>query len=287
MLRSLLILAVIAVVVLFSFTQFARRTSMFYPTRFPLGQWDTSAYSPAPREQIIVTADQVRLHAWHFPARDPAAPLMIWFHGNGGNISDRGPMAAEFAKRGLSVLLFDWRGYGKSDGKPTEQALYRDGAAAHRHAREALGIKPTDIVLYGESLGGPYAADMARRHGARCVVIENSFPSLTAMGNLLYSPMPLGWFVPRAMRTADWLNEAGLPVLIMHGRRDEVIPFELGKKLYDELRVPKHLLVSERAGHCEIASAEGARYYDAVVRFATNPTGNQERGNTADGPTEN
>ena len=109
--------------------------------------------------------------------------------------------------------------------------------------------------------------ERAKSRKVRRVVIENSFPSLTALGNALYRPIPLGIFAPRAMRTARWLNEAGVPVLVLHGRRDQVIPFFLGQQLYDELRVPKEMVVSDTAGHCEIPSVDPEKYYGSVLRF--------------------
>jgi hypothetical protein len=135
--------------------------------------------------------------------------------------------------------------------------------AAHDFARTITA----KIALYGESLGGPYAAYIAKQRGARCVVIENSFPSLSELGNALYAPMPLGWAAPYALMTASWLNQAGIPVLVMHGKPDEVIAFKLGMSLYKQLQVPKELLVSETAGHCELANVECDRYYDTVTRF--------------------
>jgi fermentation-respiration switch protein FrsA (DUF1100 family) len=106
-----------------------------------------------------------------------------------------------------------------------------------------------------------------RKGLVRAVIIENSFPSLKAIGNALYRPLPLGWTAPFALRTSKWLNEAGLPVLVMHGTHDQVIPYSLGKQLYDELRVPKEMLTAN-AGHCEIPATEGDRYYAAVIKFA-------------------
>lgn len=262
--RVLLFLAILFVV-LFLFAQFLRRTGMFYPERHPAGMWDTSRFAIQPEEHTFTTSDGVKLHAWLFRG---GAPLLIWHHGNGGNITHRAEIAIELARRGISVFLFDWRGYGRSEGTPSEGKLYLDSLAAYDYARR---LTPGDIILYGESLGGPYAAYVAARRKARCVIIENSFPSLRAVGNILYKPLPLGWFAPRAMATQRWLNEAGAPVLVMHGRRDAVIPFALGQELYDGLRVPKEMLVSERAGHCEIAFVEAERYYAAVTRFATKP----------------
>lgn len=264
--RSAALVVVLLLIGLYAFAHYARRASMFFPERFPSGEWQNGG-----EDHFIVTPDGVKLHAWLFRARDPGAPLMIWFHGNAGNITSRAPTASMLAQRGVSILTFDWRGYGKSEGRPTERSLYRDALAAYDYATQTLGAKRESIALYGESLGGPYAAYVAQQRGARCVVIENSFPSLLDLGNTLYAPIPLGWTAPQAMATRRWLNEAGVPVLVMHGTQDQVIPFALGKRLYDELRVPKEMLISEIAGHCEIATAESQRYYDTVSRFILTP----------------
>lgn len=256
--------AVIGIAVLYA--QYLRRTSMFFPDRYPSGYWDRSAFEVRPTDHTFRTADGVTLHAWLFRASDPHAPLMIWFHGNGGNLTYRAEMAAGFASRGVSVFLFDWRGYGRSEGKPSEAKLFLDSRAAYDYGA-TLGAG--SIAVYGESLGGPYAARVAKERKVSSAVIENSFPSLRDLGNALYSPLPLGWTSPRALRTADWLNEAGVPVLVMHGRRDAVIPFGQGQRLYDLLRVEKEILISESAGHSEIPAVEGERYYATVVRFVS------------------
>jgi uncharacterized protein len=260
--------AIIAAIVLYAGASYMRHNGMFFPERFPLGDWDRSAYAVEPRDVHFTTSDNVRLHGWIIRSPAPDAPLLVWFHGNGGNVTGRAPIAEELARRGISVLLFDWRGYGRSEGSPTESALLDDAKAAYQFA--TMQANPRNIVLYGESLGGPYAAYVAKSHHARCVLIENSFPSLRALGNTLYFPLPAGWLAPRALLTTRWLNSAGLPVLVMHGRRDEVIPFRLGLELYDELRVPKEMFVSERAGHDQIPSTEGERYYETVTRFIRN-----------------
>jgi len=236
--RAALITAAILLIILFLYAQLVRRTSMFFPSKFPEGNWTTTA-----TDVHFKTSDGVQLHGWLFRS---GQPLLIFFHGNAGDITERAPIATELARRGISVLLFDWRGYGKSEGSPSESTLFLDALAAYDFAHTQ-------------------AQDIVRK--ARCVIIENSFPSLAAIGNALYKPVPLGWFAPFALTTSRWLNQAGLPVLVMHGKRDQVIPFEVGMQLYEQLRVPKELLVSETAGHCEIATAEPQRYYDTVVKF--------------------
>ncbi|HYM59865.1 MAG TPA: alpha/beta hydrolase [Thermoanaerobaculia bacterium] len=260
-------LLVIAVVILILFAQVLRRTGMFFPERYPLGSWDGVGLLPKPEDVWFTATDGVRLHAWLFRAPDPHAPLLIWCHGNAGNLTGRAPYGASFARRGISALLFDYRGYGRSGGRASESGLYLDVLAAYDFAVKQLGAKPQSIVMYGESLGGPYAAFAAKERGARCVVIESSFGSLKDLGNALYFPLPIGWLAPFAQRTRVWLNEARVPVLVMHGRRDQVIPFAIGMKLYEGLTAPKQLFVSETAGHCEIPAIEGDRYYETVCRF--------------------
>ncbi len=296
LIRNALLVAIIAFLILYLYAQLVRRTSMFFPSKYPVGIWNASALPVRPQDVEFTTSDGVRLHGWLFRGSDVEPPLrrlepaesrlhvmLVWFHGNAGNITERAPMAAEFARRGISVLLFDWRGYGKSEGSPSESRLFRDALAAFDFARaHAEGA----IALYGESLGGPYAAYVAAHRSARCVVIENSIPSLAAIGNTLYRPLPMGMFAPFALTTTRWLNQAGVPVLVMHGKRDQVIPFSLGMELYNGLRVPKELLISETATHCEMADAEPERYYETVTRFVVSgarPSRPQPAGVSPDG----
>lgn len=250
----LIFLAVLSIA-LIAFAQFVRRTSMFFPDRYPAGNWQMDGA----QDEWITTSDGVRLHGWLFRAADPQAPLLVFFHGNAGNITERGPIASELARRGVSTFLFDWRGYGRSDGSPSESRLFKDAEAAYTFATK---LAPKErIALYGESLGGPYAAWIAKTHGARCIVLDSTFPSLRELGNAIYSPLPLGWSAPFALRTRDWVNDSGVRTLVMHSHHDDVIPFRLGQSLYDGLRVPKKLIASEAVGHCAIEE------YDAVAAF--------------------
>ena len=279
-LATVVIIAVVGVIAVYVYAQHLRRSSMFFPQKYPEGSWDTSSLPVKPEEQWITTPDGVRLNAWLFRAREANAPLLVYFHGNAGNIGERGPVASKLAAHGVSVLLFDWRGYGKSEGTPTEEALFIDALAAYdsvwvpasagtARAEARDHTETSNISVYGESLGGPYAAYVAKQRGAKSVVIESSFPSLSELADTLYAPIPLGWTARHSLTAARWLNEAGAPVLVMHGRPDAVIPFKMGSSLYDQLRVPKEMLVSETAAHCEIANAEGERYYETVTRFVT------------------
>lgn len=261
--RAVIFLAVLLIAII-AFAQFLRRTGMFFPDRYPTGRWDVNDWLVTPAEHWFTASDDVKLHAWWFAASDPKAPVMIWFHGNAGNLTDRAEMCTGLAQRGVSVFIFDYRGYGRSAGRASESGLFRDSLAAFDYVRKHTA---NDIVLYGESLGGPFAAYVAKeRKPVRAVVLENTFPSLKDLGNAIYKPLPLGWTAPFAMRTTAWLNEAGVPVLVMHGQRDAVIPYALGAQLFEDLRVPKVMLTSH-AGHSEIPLFEAPRYYDTVTRF--------------------
>jgi len=266
---SAVIVAILVTVGLYAYASYIRRSSMFFPEKYPSGLWHEAEAQFHPREIWVKAHDGVRLNGWLFSSGSASAPIIIWCHGNGGNITGRALIAERLRRQGLDVLLFDWRGYGKSEGSPTESNLYRDAEDVYAFVTNDLHKAPQDIVAYGESLGGPYAAWLAMHHKVRCVVIENSFPSLRDLGNALYSPLPLGYFAPCSMTTTRWLNKAGVPVLVMHGKRDQVIPFPLGMRLYEDLSVPKQLLVSETAGHCEVPFAEGARYDEMVTAFIT------------------
>lgn len=243
-----------------------KKGGMFFPERYPAGYW--TLVLPVPFEEVYFsTPDGLSLHAWLFRAADPAAPLMLWFHGNAGNLTYRGPMASQLARRGMSVLVFDYRGFGRSQGRPSEAALHVDSLAAYDFVRSTLQPDSGRIVFYGESIGAPYAARVATLRPACCVILETPFPSLRRLANALYRPIPMGWFAGDLLQTTRWLDQAGVPVLVMHGKRDQVIPFHLGVEVYESLKVDKELFVSETAAHSEIEMAEGERFYDAVSRF--------------------
>ena len=261
-----------AVIIAFAYAALAlyahhiKRNGMFFPDRYPLGDWNPKL-SIQPRDHFFTTADGVRLHAWFFPAPKANAPLLLYFHGNAGHLAYRAPLASQLASRGLSVFVFDYRGFGRSEGRPSEAALHLDSLAAYDFARQTLGVPPERIVLYGESIGAAYAARVAMQRPVCCIIAENTFPSLRQLANAIFRPIPMGWFAGELLQTARWLNAAGRPVLVMHGKRDAVVPFRLGMQLYQELKVEKELFVSEGGDHGGLEWTEGNRYYQAVLRF--------------------
>lgn len=249
---SIAITSAIALLLLTIAARTMKRQTLFFPTRHPDGIWTRESFSPLPEDRWFTAADGVKLHGWFFRAADPGGPVLIWSHGNGGNLTYRADTAAAFARDGISVFIYDYRGYGKSEGTPAEDALYRDVVAAWEHVVSS-GIAGSDrIVAYGESLGGPYAAHLAAVRKVRGVVLENSFHSAGDVGTRMYR-IPIGLLLGDSLHTADSLRRANVPVLIVHGTGDRVIPVGSARRLHAEIAEPKELWLIEGADHNELA----------------------------------
>jgi fermentation-respiration switch protein FrsA (DUF1100 family) len=189
----------------------------------------------------IVTADGVKLHGWFVPVEPPRATL-LFFHGNAGNISHRLDSLRIFHDLGLSTLIIDYRGYGQSEGKPSEQGLYADSEAAWRYLESERGLTSRQIVIFGRSLGGAVAAWLAARHQPRMLILESTFTSAPDMAAELYPFLPTRLLTRLQYDARRNLELVRCPVLIVHSRDDEIIPFRHGQRLYETARQPKQLL---------------------------------------------
>lgn len=195
----------------------------------------------------IETEDGERLAAWWVPATGARGAVLL-FHGNAGNISHRIDYPAMFNRLGYSTLLVDYRGYGESTGSPSEEGTYRDALASWRYLTGTRGVRPEDIVIVGESLGGAVASWLAARHAPRALILASSFTSVNDLGAEIY------WFVPVRLisrfgyDTLANLGKIRAPVLIAHSRDDDVVPFAHGQKLFAAANEPKEFL-EMRGGH--------------------------------------
>lgn len=262
-LRWLITVAALSLL-LFALVELMRRTSLFHPVRYPAGDWNATDLAPEPEDLWFVTEDGVRLHGWLFAVADPDAPLLVYYHGNGGNLTHRVFTASGFAERGVSVFLFDYRGYGRSEGSPSERGLYRDAEAAWDLMRRRHS---GPLIPYGESLGGAYAAWVAREGNPCAIVLDSTFPSMRAVARSIYHPVPLHWLLRPGLETARSVNASGTPALVMHSVRDEVLPIELGRQLHDAIAHEKEWYESPRAAHAALSWSDGNVYYDAVTSF--------------------
>ena len=193
------------------------------------------------------TEDGVKLHAWFIP-REGSERTLLFFHGNAGNISHRGESVAIFHRLGLNVLIVDYRGYGASEGAPSELGLYRDARAAWQYLADERGFSPSDILVFGRSLGSVVAAKLASERRPGALILESGFSSANDAAREIY-PL-LSWLVLLRFEldAARYVGHARCPVLVLHSPDDEIIPYHLGRKLYDAAPDPKRF-VDLRGGH--------------------------------------
>jgi fermentation-respiration switch protein FrsA (DUF1100 family) len=187
------------------------------------------------------TSDGERLHAWFIPHPQARAGL-LFAHGNAGNISHRLDSIKLFHDLGLNVLIFDYRGYGQSSGKTSENGTYRDADAAWSYLTETRGIKPEKIFLFGRSLGAAVIADLATRVEPAAAIMESAFFSVPDMAATIYPWLPVRWLASYRYDNGDKVTRIKQPLLIIHSRRDEIIPFEQGERLYQSATEPKQFL---------------------------------------------
>lgn len=187
------------------------------------------------------TSDGVALHGWYVPAPLPRGAV-LFLHGNAGNISHRLDSIEMFHRLGYSTLIFDYRGYGNSGGKPTEQGTYLDAEAAWRYLTGQLHVPECRIVLFGESMGGAVAAWLAARQHPAALVISSGFTSVPDLGQQLYPYLPVRLLARIRYDTRESLRSVSAPVLIAHSREDDIIPYEHGRALYAAANPPKQFL---------------------------------------------
>lgn len=219
-----------------------------------------------PWEKVALTAeDGVRVSAWYVPAKSADAPTMLCLHGNGGNLSNRVEKMKIFREAGAAQLWVEWRGYGESGGRPSEAGLYRDARAGRAWLVSAKGVPASRLVLYGESLGSGPAVELAAASPAAGLIVDSGFTSVSDMARVV-----LPWF-PRALIATRFDNLAKLPrarvpVLFLHSREDDVVPFEMGRRNFAAAREPKRF-VEMRGSHDDAFLDAGPAYGAAIREF--------------------
>ena len=248
------------------------QTSMLHLPHVPGRQVTTTpravglTYEPV----SLHTRDGLYLEGWFLPVTQSRATL-LFFHGNAGNISHRLDSLRLFHDLGLSVLIFDYRGYGNSGGKPTEAGIYLDAEAAWRYLTESRGIPSDQILLFGRSFGGAVAAYLAERHPALGLVLESTFTSVPDMAEELYPWLPVRRLARFQYDTRSRLANIHLPLMLIHSIDDEVIPYNHGKALFASAPEPKRFLTL-RGDHNSgfLQNRESYRKgWDDFIRYCT------------------
>lgn len=213
-------------------------------------------------EQVTLrTEDDLNLSAWYIPAED-AQFTVLFCHGNGGNIMHRLDSINLFYNLGINCFIFDYRGYGDSEGKPSEEGTYLDADAAYKWLRKKKGLAPEKIIVFGRSMGGSIAAHLASRREVWSLVIESSFTSYVDIGRKFYPYMPVRLFARFGYRTIDYVRDVDCPVMIIHSRDDQIIDFKFGLQLYEAANEPKEF-VEISGSHNDGFLTSGEVYKDA------------------------
>ena len=195
------------------------------------------------------SSDGIRLNGWYIPAMESKATI-LFCHGNAGNISQRIDVIYLFSKLGLNVFIFDYRGYGRSQGSPSEEGLYRDAQSAYKYLIEKRNLKEESIVVYGKSIGANVAIELCSKVKTAALISESAFTSALEMGKKLFPFLPVKWFISIKYDALSKIKDISVPKLIIHSKDDRIIPFKHGRKLFEAAPEPKEFYPM-RGGHNE------------------------------------
>jgi hypothetical protein len=239
---------------------------LYFPT--PLRGESPAQWGLHTEEIRLASEDGETLHAWWIPHERDEAPALLFLHGNAGNREDRLPMLKGLHEVGLATLILDYRGYGGSSGTPAEPGLIRDGLAAYDWLAARRPGKP--VVLFGESLGGGVAAQVALRRPAAGLILASTFTSVPELAERLFPVPGLRHIVRTQFDTRAALRTLKLPLLIIHGQRDEIVPFDMGETLFREAESPDKTFHAVRDGHHNDAYFVAGEDYWKWVRDFSN-----------------
>lgn len=216
----------------------------------------------------FLTTDSVLLHAWIVPAASAASAEPFWLliaHGNYGSIGfgDRPEFYAAARDIGLNVFAFDYRGFGRSGGRPGEEGIYRDAEAAYRYLADSLQVPPERIVLFGHSLGTGVATELATRVPAAALVLEAAYTSIPDIGAEAYPWLPVRLLAGERFETIEKIGKVAVPKLLLHSPEDDIVPFEHGRRVYEAANEPKRF-VSVRGGHAGAFQEDRRKYFGAI-----------------------
>jgi uncharacterized protein len=215
----------------------------------------------------LASHDGERLHGWWVPADAPARGHVLFLHGNAGNVADRIPHVELLAAAGFDVLAFDYRGYGHSTGRASEQGTYLDARAALAALLEQPGVRAERVVYVGESLGGAIALELALHAPPAGLVLQSTFTSVRDMARLHYPVIPRA-AVPDAYPSLRRIAGLRAPLLCLHGARDEIVPLIYGEALFEAAPEPKRMHVFDDVAHNDVLALAGREWVDAIAGWA-------------------
>lgn len=240
---------------------------IFFPSPYPDGYYEDARTLPGLEDCRFETEDSVKLHGWFARADTPIATLVM-SHGNAGNISHRLPVIKALRDLGFNVFMFDYRGYGRSEGSPNEEGVYRDGRAAFDYVARRTDVDSTSIILFGTSLGGAVAVDVATHRPAAGLILESTFSSAKDVARVAYPFLPAQFVLRTKFSSDEKIRTIRIPSLFLHGDRDSIIPISLGRRLFEAANEPKKFYVVSSADHNDIFWVGGSAYLQQIRVFA-------------------
>jgi uncharacterized protein len=263
--RSLLTVVVIVTLVasgLIALMWSQQRRLIYFPSPGPVPS--AAAVLPTARDVVLDTEDGIRLGAWFFPGRRGA---VLVCNGNGGDRSMRAALAVALNRMGLSVLLFDYRGYGGNPGRPSEQGLAADARAAHEWLAAQPEVDSDRIAYFGESLGAAVAVGLAVQRPPAALVLRSPFTSLADVGAVHYPWLPIRRLLLDRYPSIERIASVHAPLLVIAGDRDDIVPLSLSRRLYDAAAEPKRLVLVPGAGHNDPELLDGSQMVDEIEGF--------------------
>ncbi len=292
MLTTLICLALFAAVLAVS-VRLMENSLIYFPSKHPAGRWNAQGYGLAAEDVWLATSDGVRIHGWYVTASvapggagglaagDSGVPVILFFHGNGGNLTDRIEKLQLLTSLSADVFIIDYRGYGRSEGKPNEPGIYMDGDAAYKHLTAGRGVAAERVIVFGESLGGAVACEIAARYPTGGVILESTFTSASEMARKVLPLLSPRLYLKTRFDNLGKISRITTPVLLIHGTQDTTVPPEHSQRLYDAASEPKALALIPGAGHNDVFVVGGGEYAGAILRFLASCTAGQVKQGSA------
>ena len=271
MLKRFVIYSVLIILFIMIFPKFIEKGLIFHPGKSN----DTATpdiYGIEYDDVIFRTEDGLNLHGWFVPGKksspDEDLHTLLWFHGNAGNINHRlGNIKMLHERVPVNVFIIDYRQYGRSEGKISEKGTYIDARAALAYLHSRKEINREKIIFFGRSLGSAVAVELALNEKCRALILETPFTSILEMGKKLYPFLPVSLLLKTKYDSLAKIRNIKVPILVMHGDKDDLVPFEHGKRLYDMANEPKEFYTIPGAGHNDTHIVGGDEYFDVIKRF--------------------
>lgn len=265
--RSVLIAGIVALIFWSLIIMIFEEKFVFFPSDYSEDFYRSAAVGLNPTDHWFQSEDGTKLHAWFVRAKDPVG-ILLYFHGNAGNLAHRSEKLRRLRNAGLSVFIIDYRGYGRSEGTATENGVYQDARAAYDHLTTLPGIDSASIIVHGTSIGGAVAVDLAVHRPVKAMILESTFSSAADVASVAYPFLPARFMMRTRLDSESKLPSIQIPLLFLHGSDDSIIPLHLGRKLFDAAREPKTFHVIPGADHNDVFLVGGESYTTLIRDFA-------------------